>query len=121
ERTLPGSAERRDANADRDPAHRFALFGVALHLADFGADSLGDVGRSGYLGFGHNDAELIPRKPGRHVDGAYRAPQRVGCFDQHLVGTRVAIQVVISLEPVDVDYHERQWSAVPFRPFNLLV
>src|SRR5690348_8820909 len=61
-RTLPRRAERRNPDADRDPAHRYALFRTALALANLGADSLGDMCRRAYFSFGHYDAEFITRK-----------------------------------------------------------
>ena len=104
---------RRVLGADRDPdRERHGPDGVEGRERDALRDPLGERVRDGEVAVGDDDRELLATRPADVValtDGRAELDRELR---EHLVADRVAVDVVDSLEVVEVEHQERDGAAL---------
>ena len=63
------------------------------------------------MAIAEDDRELVTAEAGRHVGGTECCGQTPRRLSDHLVASRVPVQVVVLLEVVHVDQHQGEWVA----------
>ena len=104
----------RHADRHGDAARRGAALGDAC------PHRLGHLGRLGGLRGGHHDRELVPADTADRVPRPGGLPAQRGDGGQHTVAREVAVFLVHTLEPVDVDQRQRDRHPGQVRPAELV-
>ena len=105
-----GRPTRADADHEVDTGNQY---GVRPDHAD---QLSGDQGGSLVVGVRADDDELVATGSTDEITRANRGAESFGHGLEQFVASEVAVQVVGLFEPVNVNRHDREWTAVPDRP-----